>query len=180
MNTVDVAFLAIILLSILLGIVRGAVGEILSLGSLIINVYAANRYSGEIAPWVAKYVHIPGAQYALAFVLVYGIVWLVTSTISHFISAIIGTLGLGWLDKTLGVAFGAIRGLGIVLVLVLIIGLTPIPQQAIWQEAMLTSNAEHAIEQLRPMMSNVLKKRVDFKPAVWVEKFKKTKADILK
>lgn len=176
MNTVDVVLLAIVLLSILLGIIRGAVGEILSLVSLAINLLVANRYAGDVAPWVVKHVNIPGAQYALAFILVYGLMWLVTSTISHFIAAITGALGLGWLDRTLGVIFGAIRGIAIVLILVLIVGLTPIPQHVLWQEAMLTASAEHAIEATRPFMSDILKKKVDFKPASWIERIRKTKA----
>ncbi|MES2206845.1 MAG: CvpA family protein [Pseudomonadota bacterium] len=169
MNTVDVAFLVIILLSVLLGILRGLVGEILSLLSFIANIWVANHYAGSLAPWIGEHIALPGLQYAFAFVLLYGMMWIVTASISYLCGSLISAAGLGWLDRALGTCFGFLRGICIVLMIVMIVGLTPIPRQNSWQEAMLTASAEHALERIRPFLADPLKNQMDFRPAPWIK-----------
>jgi membrane protein required for colicin V production len=170
MNIVDAAFLLLFFLSVTLGLLRGLVAEVLSLIALAINIGIANHYAGNLAPWVSQHVALPGLQYALAFAMLYGFMWLITSTIAYFFGSIVSALGLGWLDHLLGTLFGGLRGIIIILVIVLIVGLTPLPKETIWQDAMFTATAEHIIEGLRPMLSETLQKHVDFRPAAWIQK----------
>lgn len=169
MNIVDALFLLLFFLSVTLGLLRGLVAEVFSLIALFINIGVANHYAGNLAPWVSQHVALPGLQYALAFAILYGFMWLITSTIAYFFGSIVSALGLGWLDHILGTLFGGLRGIVIILVIVLIVGLTPIPREAIWQEAMFTASAEHVVEALRPMLSAPLQKHVDFRPAAWIK-----------
>ena len=50
--------------------------------------------------------------------------------------------GLGVLDSLLGAVFGLMRGVLIVLVLVWLAGLTELPKQSFWREAMLSASLQ--------------------------------------
>jgi membrane protein required for colicin V production len=54
------------------------------------------------------------------------------------ISSLIKTAGLGFADRALGAMFGLVRGLAIVLIAVLLAGLTTLPRQSAWRNAVFT------------------------------------------
>ena len=56
------------------------------------------------------------------------------------ISQIVDKTGLSGTDKTLGVVFGAARGVLIVSMIVLFAGLTPMPSESWWQESILVDH----------------------------------------
>ena len=52
------------------------------------------------------------------------------------------TAGLDWIDRLLGAVFGAVRGGVIVLAVVMLAGLTSLPRQPVWKNAVLAPPLE--------------------------------------
>lgn len=60
------------------------------------------------------------------------------------VSGVVHLLGLGTFDRLLGVFFGIVRGAVAVTILVVLAGLTSLPQQGAWRNAMFSPPFEAA------------------------------------
>ena len=116
----DVFLILVLLGSTIIGLLRGLVREAVSLLFWIVAVWAAWKLGSavephlgglladpSVAPWVGRLV-------ILILVLLTG--WVIGMLLSYFTRS----LGLGWIDRILGLLFGLLRGL--VLMGLIIIG----------------------------------------------------------
>jgi membrane protein required for colicin V production len=74
--------------------------------------------------------------------------WIVNMALSSAVRA----SGLAPADRALGSLFGLVRGLVFVLAIVLLGGLTPLPRQPFWRDALLSGPFETAALALRPYL----------------------------
>jgi membrane protein required for colicin V production len=142
MTSFDYVFLAIIGLSVLISIMRGFVREVLSLAGWVIAFLVARAYCLELAQVLPA--AIPGEPLRIlaAFLILFLAVLLVSSLLGIALSLLFRQVGLNWLDRMLGALFGLARGGIIAVVLVLIGGLTSLPQDARWRNAMFSAPLE--------------------------------------
>jgi len=142
MTLFDYTVLLIVGLSILLSVMRGAVREILALSSWVAAFLVANAYGVWLAAQLPA--AIPGEALKLlaAFIILFLTTLLLMSLFTIALSELVKTVGLGTFDRGLGAIFGLARGLLIVMVLVLLAGLTSLPQQHFWRDAMFSSPLE--------------------------------------
>jgi membrane protein required for colicin V production len=77
-----------------------------------------------------------------AFVLVFGATLLAMVLVTLAIVELVRAVKLGFVDRVLGLAFGLARGLLIVLIAVLLAGLTRLPENRGWRDAMLSQPLE--------------------------------------
>jgi membrane protein required for colicin V production len=110
MNWVDLAILGVIALSAVIGWMRGFVREMLGLVSWALAAWIAVKYYHTAAPFAAIYIPNPDIGDPVAF----GAVFLAALIFLSVIASIIGRLArdssFSMLDGTLGIAFGAVRG----------------------------------------------------------------------
>ena len=146
---VDYAIVGIVALSVLAGLLRGLLKEAISLGAWIAAFFMAFTFVEDGATYLTKYVGIPQVRIVLAF----GILFLCTLFIGGLINLIVAQLiektGLTGTDRLLGLVFGLIKGGAIVTVLVLLAGLTPLPQNAWWKQSVLLPRFQQAAVWLR-------------------------------
>ncbi|HYG32411.1 MAG TPA: CvpA family protein [Methylophilaceae bacterium] len=142
MTVFDYVFLAIIGLSVLISIMRGFVREVLSLAGWIIAFFIARTYCLELAALLPS--AIPGEPLRIlaAFLILFLAVLLITSLLAIAISLLFRQVGLSWIDRLLGAFFGLARGGIIALMMVLVGGLTSLPQDARWRNAMFSAPLE--------------------------------------
>jgi membrane protein required for colicin V production len=164
MTVFDYAVFAIVGLSVVLGIVRGAVREVLALGAWIAAFLVAKSYSVEASAWLAKLIGNASLQLIVAFIALFVVTLIVVSLASLLLSAAIKKIGLGPLDRLLGLLVGAVRGLLIVLVLVLLGGMTGLPRQSDWQHALTSPWLEGLAGNIKPWLPEGLAKRINFGP----------------
>ncbi|MCP4071268.1 MAG: CvpA family protein [Hyphomicrobiales bacterium] len=116
----DGILLAIMLFSGLLAMVRGFSREVLSVGSWIAAAAAAFYYFQKLSPYIAKYTASISESKTVADIAAAGIIFLVTliivSILTMKIADVIVDSRIGALDRSLGFAFGAARGLLLVVV----------------------------------------------------------------
>ncbi len=138
MTWVDYAVVAIVGFSILLSVIHGLVREILALASWVVAFVVAQMYATEAASLVPAALTNPSLRLFAGFLVVFVAVLLVMTIIAIAISALIKTAGLGFADRALGAVFGLVRGLAIVMIAVLLAGLTALPRQTAWRNAMVS------------------------------------------
>src|SRR5688500_10209000 len=138
MTPFDYAVLAIVGVSILISVIRGLVREVLALVAWAAAFVVATLFSGQLA--VLLPVAIPSEELRLltGFLIVFVGVLIAMSIAAMIISRLVKGAGLGLEDRMLGALFGFVRGALVVMVLVVLAGLTTLPRDPMWRNAMLS------------------------------------------
>ena len=162
MTVFDYAVLVILGVSILLSVMRGFLREVMALLAWVVAFWVANLYTASLAPMLPA--SIPSAELRLlaAFAVLFLATLLVMTLISITVSQFLKAIGVGTWDRALGAVFGFTRGVIIVLVLVLLSGLTSLPKQPIWKNAMLSSPLEALVMSFKPWLPLELAKRLNY------------------
>ncbi len=142
MTLFDYAVFAIAGFSVLLGVIRGFVREVIALASWVVAFVVASAYGGDVAPLLAQQIPDENWRVLAAVVAVFFVVLVVMNIAAVMASKLIKSAGLGVEDRLLGSVFGLARGVLVVLVLVLTAGLTVLPRQPVWKDAMLAAPLE--------------------------------------
>jgi len=163
MTAFDFAMLAIAAASMLLGLWRGIVSEILALVAWIAAFFAARMFATDIAAGLTAAIKEPALQYAAGFAIVFFGVLLIFTLFRVLLKTLLKVIGLGAVDRVLGGVFGAARALLILVALTLAGGLTTLPQQPWWREAKLSPPLETAVLALKPWLPAAIVKRIKFR-----------------
>jgi membrane protein required for colicin V production len=78
------------------------------------------------------------------------------------IDAVVKASGLSLADRGLGGLFGLARGIVFVLFAVILCGMTSIPQQDFWKNALLSPMAEAGARTIKPFLPAALTQHVHF------------------
>ncbi len=162
MTVFDYAVLAVVGLSILLSMMRGFLREILALAGWVAAFFVARFYTLELAPLLPESIPSESLRLLAAFVILFLATLLVSSLLAIALSEVFKKVGLGWLDRWLGALFGLARGILIVSVLVLLAGLTSVPQDARWRNAMFSAPFEALVTSALPWLPSGIATHVKF------------------
>lgn len=162
MTSFDYAVLIIVGLSVLLSMMRGFVREILALASWVIAFFVAKIYTLELAPLLPQAIPSESLRILAAFLILFLATLLVASLLAIALSHIFKKMGISWLDRFLGAFFGLARGIVIVGVLVLLAGLTSLPQDVRWRNAMFSAPLEAMVVSLLSWFPRDIAKHVKY------------------
>ena len=162
MTLFDYLTLFVLLASVVISTTRGVVREVLSLASWVAAFVVANLYGESLAQLLPD--AVPGAltRLIIAFVVLFIGTRLLMGLLILMCESLIKASGLSFVDRSLGSLFGFARGLLIVLVTVILCGMTAIPQQPFWKDAMLSPYAESAARSVRPFLPDEFARHVQF------------------
>lgn len=118
---IDIAIVAIFAISILVGMYRGFVREILSVLSWVAAAVVAFMYGEMAKDWVNGYVNNPDLALAISYVIIFLAALIVFSIISYLIGRIFSATGMSGIDRSLGTVFGALRA-AVIVALVMLVG----------------------------------------------------------
>ncbi|MBY0580031.1 MAG: CvpA family protein [Burkholderiales bacterium] len=135
MTAIDYAVLSIMAVSVLLGVMRGFVRELLSLAAWVAAFWSANAFSSALSDMLPQAISSAPLRILVAFVALFLGTLMVLALLTQLLSGLVKRVGLGWVDKVFGFAFGMGRGMLIVMVLVLLSGMTAFPESATWKHA---------------------------------------------
>lgn len=139
---IDALFLAVLALSTLAGFARGLIREALGLAAWVVALLVARVLAEPVADLLADFIDNADARLVLAFVLVIFAVILLCGIVIRLVHAAIVWVGMGFLNRLAGAAFGAARGAAILVVVTVMITLTPLVELEAWQEATLRPTFE--------------------------------------
>ena len=162
MNGFDLALIAIVALSTLFAFARGIVRELIALATWVVALVAAFVYAGTVANWLSALDMSAAAKHVLAFALILIAVLVGGAILARALSGAVKAIGLGFVDRLLGAVFGAARGVAIVVLFALVAGLTTLPKQDWWQNAMLGRPLAEAALALKPYLPRAWAERLDF------------------
>lgn len=140
MNGLDFAVLGILFLSMLLGLWRGLLFEVLSILGWPIAIVISKLSAGSIAPLLP--IEQEEMQIATAYALVFVAALITWGIVTRLIAKLLKAIGSDWTDRAMGGLFGILRGGLVVLVLVWLAGLTHIPEQRYWRGSLIGKTLE--------------------------------------
>lgn len=161
MNPFDIVVIVVLMASIGLGWFRGFVYELLSMFGWPIAYMLSQRYAADVATQLPAHLGmlLMPVTYAIIFITAL-IVWgLIILGFFKLVTAV----GLGKLDKLLGGFFGFVRGIIVLLGLIWFCGLTTLPEQPIWIEAVFSQPAEDIALSNKHYLPPDLAQRIHYK-----------------
>ena len=162
MTVFDYAVLGIVGISILLSLMRGFVREALGLVGWVASAWIAKSYAVEVAVMLPAGIPNDSLRLLAGFLTVFFGVLILASLLAVALSDVVKRIGLSMVDRGLGLVFGVVRGLLIVGVIVLMAGLTSLPQTHEWRNAMFSPPLEAMVMAAMPWLPQDFVKRVKF------------------
>lgn len=137
MNWTDGVILAVLLISVLIGLFRGLVAELLSLAIWVFAFSATWAFGPTVAAQLQHTISNPSLRSAVGYGICFVIVLILGAIIRFTVRRLIWSSGLSGVDKMFGMLFGFLRGVLIVALLVFLMGLTGLTREAWWRESAL-------------------------------------------
>jgi membrane protein required for colicin V production len=158
----DYLVLFILISSVVISTLRGLVKEILSLVGWVAAFVVANAFGAKLAPMLPSVIPGETVKLIVAFIALFLGVRVLMGLFALAVGALISATGLSLADRGLGGLFGLGRGIVIVLAGVILCGMTSIPQQAFWKDALLSPMAETGARTVKPFLPAALAQHVQF------------------
>ena len=149
----DWILLGVLLASMVVGLWRGLVYEVLSLAGWVAAFVVAQWWAPDVVGWLPW---MKGAsdslQYAVAFTLVFVLTVFAAGLVSWLIKKLVETVGLRPVDRTLGGFFGLARGVVLLLALTVVLQLTGLSSDDWWSSAQGPVWLERMLNGLKPLL----------------------------
>lgn len=152
LSWVDLAFVALLLLSALLGLWRGLVFEVLSLAGWVIAYFGAPYAAPYIAAWLPQEKMGPSLLHVVSLVLAFLLILVIWGLAAKLVRALIHATPLSIVDRLLGGGFGLLRGALLALLLVVIVSMTPVVKSTTWQASVLAPKLQDLLQAMRPVL----------------------------
>jgi membrane protein required for colicin V production len=158
----DYIVLFVLISSVVISTMRGLVKEILSLVGWVAAFVVANAFGAKLAPMLPSVIPGESLRLIVAFIALFLGVRVLMGLLALAIGALIEATGLSLADRGLGGLFGLGRGIVIVLAGVILCGMTSIPHQDFWKNALLSPMAETGARTVKPFLPAALAEHVQF------------------
>lgn len=135
MVAADLIILAIIFISVVVSLMRGFVKEAFSLAGWLVALWVSMTFSSGMAELFGKSITDPTLRLLAAFVVLFILSLVVGAIINFFASQLVQKTGMTGIDRTIGGVFGFLRGILLVTIIVMLLGLTTLPKEAWWDQS---------------------------------------------
>lgn len=134
---IDYAICGVVLMSAIMGLWRGFIKEAFALFIWMAAVWVGLHYSRDFSQLLQTVISYPSARIITTFIVLFVATLIVGGLISFILSQLIEKTGLTGTDRLLGMLFGVARGAVLVAVMVMLCGLTPLPEDPWWKHSLL-------------------------------------------
>lgn len=162
MMAFDYIVIGVVGVSLLFGLWRGVVGEIIALVAWALAIFAAVEFGAKLGQLAFTGLNDPAVRTLAGCVLVFVAVLVIMALLRMAVSHMVKALGLSVSDRILGMLFGLVRGVLVCMVLVALGGMTAAPQQAWWKQATLAKPLETSVLVAKQWLPEDLAKRIRF------------------
>lgn len=152
MAALDWVFVAVLLASMLIGAWRGLVFEVLSLVGWVVAFFVAQWFAADMAELLPMGESAGSLRYAAGFVVVFVAAVFVCGFFAWLGKKLVDAIGLRPADRTLGAAFGVLRGMVLLLAIAVAVGLTPLHAAPWWQESQGAPVLSEMLKGLKPAL----------------------------
>ena len=137
MNTADYVVAASIILSAVVGAVRGFLREAIALGTWLVALFLAWHFGAQLAPHLGGLLAAPQVRIWAARVIIAALALLVGMAIGAVVGHFVRLSIFSGTDRFLGFLFGAARGVVLLGVFVILAQLLHLDSQDWWRHSML-------------------------------------------
>jgi membrane protein required for colicin V production len=155
---VDIGIITVVGLSVLTGLFRGFVKELVALCVWVLAIWFAFNYCQSLDSWLISYIKEQSARTAIGFIIILFATLLVGGVINALLSYMLKRAGLSGTDKTLGMVFGFIRGVFIVALIMVAVKMTSLPYNQYSQDSMLYARFDPIVELIYAHLPEFIKK----------------------
>jgi membrane protein required for colicin V production len=152
MAILDIVIVALVLVSTLISLARGFVREAFSLAVWVLAFWVSWSFFRDLEVPLREWIGSPTARLGIAFGLLMIATLAVGGLVNFLIIQLVERTGMSGTDRLIGMVFGAARGVLLVAVLVLLAGLTPLPEEAWWMKSALVGYFEELAFWLRGLL----------------------------
>jgi membrane protein required for colicin V production len=152
MVVTDWVLLAVLLVSLVLGAWRGLVYEVMSVLGWVVAFVLAQWWAPDVAGRLPMSDVAEPVRYAAAFVLVFVVAAFAGGLVAWATKKLVEAVGLRPVDRTLGAAFGLVRGVVLLLAVAVVVGMTPLKTSVWWTESNGAGVLATALRGLKPVL----------------------------
>jgi len=154
--TLDWIAVALLLVSMLLGLVRGLVFEVISLAGWVVAFVAAQWLAEDVGSWLPFGDPAASWRYAAGFVLVFVGVAFSVGLLAALTRKLVAAIGLRPVDRILGGVFGVARGAVAMLAVAVVVHLLALSDSAWWHGSRSAIVLDAALQGLKPALPDKL------------------------
>ena len=148
----DWVLLGALLLSVLLGLWRGLVYEVLSVAGWVAAFVLAQALADEVGAWLPMDGLSPPLRVAAGFVLVFIAVAFAAGLAAWLVQKLVASVGLRPVDRVLGGVFGLLRGVVILLAVALVVSMTQLQGAAWWRDSATAGVLSATLHEIQPLL----------------------------
>jgi len=152
MTVLDWVLLGVLAFSLLLGLLRGLVYEVLSVLGWIAAFVLAQWLAPQVGAWLPMENAAEPLRYAAGFTIVFVAVAFAGGMLAWATRKLVEAVGLRPVDRLLGAAFGLVRGVVLLLALAVVVNMTPLRTSQWWTESMGAAVSTAALKGLKPVL----------------------------
>ena len=154
MVAADFIVLSIIVISFVISLMRGFVKEALSLAGWLVALWVSMTFSSGMAELFGSSIKDPTLRLLAAFVSLFILSLIVGTIINFFATQLVQRTGMTGVDRTIGGVFGLLRGVLLVTIIVMLLGLTTLPKESWWDESFFMFRFEAIATWLKDLLPN--------------------------
>ncbi len=162
MNWADYCILGVLALSVVIGLWRGLVAEVMALICWAAAFWVAWLFGERLAALFTS-VEVPSVRLMLGYGICFLGMLVAGALVSFLLRKLVSGSGLSGTDRLLGMVFGLARGLALVLLMVLLLGFTPFPRDPWWRESRLMPGFQNGAEWLAARLPQDVAKHLDYR-----------------
>jgi membrane protein required for colicin V production len=156
---VDATLLAVLAVSVMVGVWRGFVFELMSLVGWVVAWFAAQWAAPEFAPSIGAALAAAGLSptvgtlpHAMALALAFVGALLLWALLARAVRLLVHATPLSVPDRLLGAGFGLVRGGVLLLALATVVTLTPAAQSTAWRGSQGARWLDLALQAVKPLL----------------------------
>jgi membrane protein required for colicin V production len=137
MNAADLIIIAVLGLSVLVGLWRGLISEVLALATWVAAFWVAWMYGPAVSAHFDRTIETPVVRLLVGYGACFIAVLILGALVRFVLHQLVDGTGLGGTDRLLGMIFGFARGVLLVTLIVFLVGQTSLAHEAMWQQSTL-------------------------------------------
>jgi membrane protein required for colicin V production len=155
---VDYLIMGVICLSVLTGLFRGFIKELVAICVWILAIWLAMTYSSVCAVWLSPYIQDKTAQSVVSFIGILLLTLIAGGLFHALLSFILQRSGLSGTDRILGMGFGFVRGVFIVALMMVVIQMTSTLPKELTHQSRLYGYFEPLVQWMDGYMPRLIQK----------------------
>jgi len=157
MALLDIAIIGLILISVLVGFIRGFTKELMSIAAWVISIYLAFKFNYLGASYFEEYINNEVGRNIASGAVIFVVSLFLLSFLGYVISKIASKKGIKGTDRVLGLVLGFFRGILIISFLIVVTSIFNVQNTAIWKSSSLVEYFQPVASKINSVLPESLK-----------------------